>query len=162
MSRMTHFTCAVIALMLAFSAPVRAADAEPPTVDRLRAYLIWEDTGELSKNMAKTTDTIIANGENGSSVQMLVDVVLKAKPESLYDGEQPWLYVVAHSINEQPGDKAMLDTGFPLTFIGPKGELTRTVVVEHGCNGFSFEAYVMVGDKRKSEIKKDFAITCGD
>ena len=56
----------------------------------------------------------------------------------------------------------MVDTGFPISFISSKGQLSRTIVVDHGCNGFDLEAYIMDGDKRVSEIKKSFPLTCGD
>ena len=43
-----------------------------------------------------------------------------------------------------------------------KENLYRSVIVNHNCNGFEFEAYVMDGDRRVSEFKKNFSITCGD
>lgn len=138
-----------------------AGDASQLKVDRLRAYLIYEDTGDLSKNLAKSEDTIIANDEKGTSVQMLVDVVVTGPADQIFESN-PTLIVVATSSLAQPGDRAMVDTGFPISFISSKGQLSRTIVVDHGCNGFDLEAYIMDGDKRVSEIKKSFPLTCGD
>ena len=148
-------------LICGLAAPIVAVAAEPPAVDRFRAYLIYEDSGELSKNRAKDVDQIIANDDKGTSVQMLVDVVMTAKANSLHESN-PFLYVVVHSTLEEPSAKPLVDIGFPLTFVGNTGELVRTLVVDHNCNGFDIEAYVMDGDKRTSEIRKSFSITCGD
>jgi hypothetical protein len=137
--------------ILAFILPqsVLAADATAPTIDRIRGFLIYEDTGDLSKNLAKTEDQIVANDEKGTSIQMLVDVVLSGKPNSLYENN-PRLHVVARSNLDGPDAPALVDKVFYLTFIAAKGELVRTVVVDHGCNGFDLEAYVMDGDNRVS------------
>lgn len=140
---------------------VLAADATTPSIDRIRGFLIYEDTGDLSKNLAKSDDQIVANDEKGTSIQMLIDVVLTAKPDSLYENN-PMLHVVARSNLDGPDAPALTDKVFPLTYVGSKGELVRTVVVDHGCNGFDLEAFIMDGDKRTSEFKKSFSITCGD
>jgi hypothetical protein len=147
--------------MFATMQPASANDPKPPTVDRFRAYLIYEDTGELSKNKAKVADQIVANDEKGTSVQMLMDVVLTGPANTTY--ETPlYLIVVAHALGDKTGDPAMIDTGYPITFIGATGEAVRTLVVEHECEGYEIEAYVMAGDKRVSELKQRFNITCGD
>lgn len=148
-------------LALVLPQTVVAADATTPTIDRIRGFLIYEDTGDLSKNLAKTEDQIVANDEKGTSIQMLIDVVLTGKPDTLYENN-PQLHVVARSNMDGPDAPALVDKVFYLTYIAAKGELVRTVVVDHGCNGFDLEAYVMDGDKRTSEFKKSFSITCGD
>lgn len=153
---------AILATLTLLAGPALAASPKPPTIDRIRAYLIWEDSGELSKNLASAKDQIVANTEKGTSAQMLVDVVLTAKGDSLYSGKQPFLYIYVTPMGAQVGDPPMLDTGFPITYIAKGGELTRSVIVEHGCNGFSFSARVMVEDKIISEFNKDYSITCGD
>ena len=159
---LTRGSAATLAALALLSQPVLAASPKPPTIDRVRAYLIWEDTGELSKNLAKTSDQIVANSDKGTSAQMLMDVVLTAKGDSLYSGKQPFLYVYVTPMGAAVGDPPMLDTGFPISYIAKGGELTRSVIVEHGCNGFSFSARVMVEDKIISEYEKDYSITCGD
>lgn len=136
------------------------AFAEAPKVDRFRAFLIYEDTGDRSKNLAKTEDQIIANDEKGTSVQMLVDVVLSGKENQAYENA-PVLHVIARSSIAEPGEKPLVDTEFPISFMVKKN-VTRTVVVDHGCNGFDIEAYMMDGKKKTSDIKKSFSITCGD
>lgn len=156
------FSVYIMVATLFFSlAGANAADLSTPSVDRFRAYLIYEDSGELSKNMAKRDDQIVANDEKGTSVQMLVDVVMAGKKGQLYENN-PFLYVVVREAMAETGAPPMLDTGFPLTFVGQTGELVRTLVVNHNCSGFDIEAYIMDGDRRTSELKKTFSITCGD
>lgn len=135
-----------------------AQETTTPLVDRVRAFLIYEDTGDLSKNLAKTEDQIIANDEKGTSIQMLLDVVLTSKPDQPFENN-PMLHVVARSNLDQA---VLTDKTFPLNYVGSKGELVRTVVVDHGCNGFDLDAYVMDGKNKTSEFKKSFSITCGD
>lgn len=156
------FGAALCAALILLAGTAMAESPKPPTIDRLRAYLIWEDSGELSKNLAKSTEQIVANTEKGTSAQMLVDVVLTAKGDSLYADKQPMLYIYVLPMGAQVGDPAMIDTGFPISYIAKGGELTRSVIVEHGCNGFSFSARVMVEDKIISQLDKDYSITCGD
>ena len=74
----------------------------------------------------------------------------------------PFLYVVVNSLTANQGDPPMVDTGYPINFIGNTGQIVRSLVVEHNCNGFTIDAYTMVGDKKLSELKKTFNITCGD
>lgn len=161
LSRIASTVVILVASCVLALSPAAAAELATPSVDRFRAYLIYEDSGELSKNMAKREDQIVANDEKGTSVQMLVDVVMAGKAGQLYENN-PFLYVVVREMMAETGAPPMIDTGFPLTFVGQTGELVRTLVVNHNCNGFEIEAYIMDGDKRTSELKKTFSITCGD
>jgi hypothetical protein len=140
-----------------------AADYVAPKIDRLRGYLIWEESGELSKNVATEESQIVAvDREKGSSVQMLVDVVMTGTPDTYPTGEQPFLYVIVRNLGAQMGDPPMIDTGFPLSYVGRTGELVRSILVDHNCDGFELEAYVATGSERSSEIRKTFSLTCGD
>jgi hypothetical protein len=144
------------AMALAVLPTVALADA--PKLEKFRAYLIYEDTGKLSKSLAGGDDQIVANDEHGTSVQMVVDVVMSGKPDKLYENN-PILHVVVHG--SDPGTAPIVDAEFPLTFMAKK-TLVRTVVVDHNCNGVTIDAYMMDGKKKTSEIKKSFSITCGD
>ena len=140
---------------------VLAADPPGPKVDRFRGFLIYEDTGDLSKNVAKQSDQIIANDEKGTGTQIIVDVIVTGPKNQTYENA-PFLYVVVNSLTANQGDPPMVDTGYPINFIGNTGQIVRSLVVEHNCNGFTIDAYTMVGDKKLSELKKTFNITCGD
>ncbi len=156
-----YYTVFLGLLSLALPQVVLAAEAKTPVIDRVRAFLIYEDTGDLSKNVAKTADQIVANDEKGSGVQILIDVILTAKKDQLFENN-PMLHVLARSIMDGADAPPILDKTFPLNYVGSTGELIRTVVVDHNCNGFELEAYVMDGKKKTSELKKSFSITCGD
>jgi hypothetical protein len=145
----------------AFLALPAAALADAPKIEKLNAYLIYEDSGEMSKNVAAkadTGDTIVANDEKGQSVQMVVDIVMGGKANQLYENA-PVLHVVVHG--SDPGTEPLVNAEFPINFMA-KSKLFRTVVVDHNCNGVDIDAYMMDGKKKVSEIKKSFSITCGD
>ncbi|MDO6965728.1 hypothetical protein [Rhizobium alvei] len=147
-----------LAALAILAVPALAADVPPPKVDRFRAYLIYEDTGELSKNLAKVDDQIVANDDKGTSVQMIVDVVLSGKPNQLYESN-PVLRVSARSDLDDIG--TLVEKDYPLVFFA-KDELVRTVVVDHACNGFTIDAAIIDGGNKVSELSKTFSITCGD
>jgi len=138
-----------------------AAGPGGPKVDHFNGYLINEDDGKMSKNVATQSDQIEANNQNGTGTQIIVDIFVKGAKNQLYENN-PFLYVVVSKMLANVGDPPMLDTGFPINFIGNKGQTVRTVVIEHNCEGFTIEAYTMIGDKRVSELTKTFNITCGD
>lgn len=135
-----------------------AARAEAPKVERMNAYLIYEDSGERSKNVADQADQIIANGEKGQSVQMIVEIVMGGKAEQLYENA-PVLHVVVHG--SDPGTPPIVNAEFPISFMAGN-KLFRTVIVDHNCNGVDVDAFMMDGKDKTSEVKKSFSITCGD
>jgi len=158
---MAHLGLRTSMLAVGFLALLPAlAHADAPKLKEFRAYLIYEDSGDLSKNLAKTEDQIVANDDKGTSVQMVVDIVMTGKANQLYENN-PILHVVARSTLDDASAKPLVDTEFPLTFMA-KDKLVRTVVVDHACNGFDIDAYMMDGKKKVSEIRKSFSITCGD
>jgi predicted secreted Zn-dependent protease len=65
-------------LLVAAAALLAAAPAAAQTVkaDRFRAFLIWETTGDLSKNVMNDTPQIEANTQKGMSTQIYVDIVV--------------------------------------------------------------------------------------
>jgi len=140
---------------------VPAQTAKSPDIDRIQAFLIYEDTGKLSKDVSGRTEQIIANDENGTSIQMLVNVVLKSKPDQLYENS-PVLHIKATPALMSEGGPEPVAAQFHISYIASGGELVRSVVVDHGCNGFELEAWVEEGGKRTSEFRKSFSVTCGD
>lgn len=132
--------------------------ADAPKIEKINAYLIYEDSGKVGKNIAGEPDQIVAQDENGQSVQMIIDVVLSGKAGGLYE-DNPILHVVTKPLLDEAAKP--VNEEFPIVFFA-KDKLFRTVLVNHNCNGFDIEAYVMDGGKRTSEFKKSFSITCGD
>ncbi len=135
--------------------------AEPVRFDRFRAYLIYEDSGKLSKNIAKRTDQIVANDENGSSVQVLVDIVASGGKNQVYDNNTLLLTWVTDPFAEM-GTPSKVDMGWPITYVGLNGEVTRSIIVDHDCGPFTLHARVDVGDSFGKEYVKEFNLTCGD
>lgn len=131
-------------------------------VDRYRGYLIYEDDGSLSKNVARRTDQIIANDENGSSVQMLLDIVVSGPKSSVIDSGA-FLYVWVEAAGAQTGDRAMIDKGWPIGYVGLKSEVVRSIVVDHDCDGFTVNARLDPDENTVGKTySKQFNITCGD
>lgn len=142
--------------------PAAAQDAAPPVIDRIQVLLLYEDTGKLSEDLANAADdTIIANSEAGSGIQVLVNVALKAKANNYYENS-PTLHVRATPSVLFDGGPKVIEDQFFLSFIGSTGEIFRSVLVNHGCNDFTIEAWVMDGGKRTSEVRKSYAVLCGD
>jgi hypothetical protein len=140
---------------------VLAQAPEAPDIDRIQAFLIYEDTGKLSKDMSGAVDQIIANDENGTSIQMLVNIVLKSKPDQLYENG-PVLHVKVTPATMSEAGPEPAAAKYYITYVASGGELVRSVVVDHNCDGFEFEAFIEVGGKRTSAFKKSFSVTCGD
>lgn len=151
------------ATILALAAvPALAADSPPPRIDRIRAFQIYEEKGDLSKNIAGSKGQIEANSREGYSVQMLIDVILKTKGPAVYSNKQPFLYVTAIPIAAQVGDPPLLDTGYPIFTVGEQAQIVRSVIVDHACAGFTLTAKVMVENQLIDEYSKDFPVFCGD
>lgn len=150
----------IIAVASVAALPLMAF-ADAPKIETIRAFLIYEDSGDMSRNIAakaNSGDTIIANDDKGQSVQMRVDIVMSGKANRLYENN-PVLHVVVHG--SDPGTAPIVSAEFPLAFMA-RDKLFRTVIVDHNCNGVSIDAYMIDGNKKTSEIRKSFSITCGD
>jgi|GEM_PF-3152019 len=149
-----------IAMVMAGVASMSAQAAEPVRFDRFRAYLIFEDTGNLSKNVAGRTDQILANTEEGSSVQILIDIVAAGGENQVYE-DGPLLLTWATSPYD-PHGPFLVDKGWAISYVGLTGEVTRTIVVDHDCEPFTLHARVDRGDAIGEEFSKEFNIWCGD
>lgn len=145
----------------AFLALTAAAGAADLKITAINDYLVWEDTGKLSKNLADVTDQIVANGEDGSSVQMIVDVVVAGEPNSLHE-ETPVLVVTASRPEGYSDEPALVEKRFPISFVGPTGRVYRSVVVDHDCNPFVLRAFLETGGRKGRAVTRDVGLTCGD
>lgn len=159
---MRKFRTGLLAVLLGASlaVPISNAMAGDARFDRLRAYLIYEDSGKLSKNIARRTDQIVANDENGTSTQMLVDLVVKGDKNSLQDPAPMLLVWVTDPLDAQR--PAFVDRGWPLNFIGLTGEIVRSVVVDHDCGPVTIHTRLDRGKTLGREVTKQINITCGD
>lgn len=131
-------------------------------LDRLRGYLIYEDDGSLSNNVARRTDQIVANDKNGSSTQMLLDIVVSGPKNSVID-TCAFLYIWMTANGSQVGDRAMVDKGWPISYVGLKSEVVRSVIIDHECEGFTVNTRVDIDQNTLGKtLEKRFDITCGD
>lgn len=139
-----------------------AQQAKPPVIDRIQVFQIFDDDGKLSKDLANAADdTIIANGPTGSGIQVLIKVVLKGKPNQVYDSG-PTVHIKATPSVMFEGGPKVVEGEFVLSYVGVTGEVYRSVLLDHGCNDFKIEAYVTDGGKRTSEFSKSYFVLCGD
>jgi hypothetical protein len=139
------------------------AEAQPPLkIERLNAYQIWEDSGELSEKVPKDTDQITANGDKGSSTQMIVDTVVSGpKGEVVEPFGQ--LHVWADAVFPPEGQPAgLIDQTWPLNFVGMSGLVYRSVIVSHECQPFDFSAQIIQGNKKGPVVTRRLNIFCGD
>lgn len=147
-----------LALLAIAAGPSAAAGLD---VDRVRGYLIYEDTGNLSKDVVGRQDQVVANDENGTSTQLLVDVVVAGPADTLAEGAM--LLVWVRRPFDEPGTPAMVDTGWPLNYIGHTGQVVRSLVIDHDCNPVELHARVDDGQGNQgNEFIKTFNLTCGD
>ncbi|PLX35820.1 MAG: hypothetical protein C0606_17125 [Hyphomicrobiales bacterium] len=149
-----------LAILAALATGSAASALEPVKFDRARAYLIWEDTGNLSKNIARKKEQIIANGEEGSSTQVLIDLVVSGEKNTVYPNP-PMLIVYVTNPYEEHGPM-MVDKGWSISYVGLKGESVRSIIVDHDCNPFVLHARVDNGETIGKEYEKTFNLTCGD
>lgn len=154
----------IVFCFLAFWGTIFAVPASAEitlNVDRYRAYLIYEDEGNLSENVASGKGQIIARDENGSSIQILLDIVVSG-PENTIIDSGAFLYVWVTAVDAQTGDRAMIDKGWPINYVGQKSETVRSIIIEHGCEGFIVNARVDIDENNVGETHtKQFNITCG-
>ena len=74
---------AAIVAGLILAAPSAAAAADL-AVSGVNLYLIWENSGKLSENLA-SRDHVTTVSEDGSASQVLMDVVVTGAPDTLYE-----------------------------------------------------------------------------
>ena len=124
------------------------------------SYLIWEGNGKLSKNIARRTDQVIANGEEGSSTQVLVDLVVAGGKNTVYEDSPLLLVWVTDPLDSSR--PAFVDKGWSISYVGLTGETVRSIIVDHDCNPVTLHARIDAGDVIGREVTKELNITCGD
>lgn len=146
---------ALIALLAA--APARA---QTEKIDRVRAFLIWEESGDLSKNVVGSTPRIEANGPKGMSSQIIVDIIVSGPKNTMPKG-QLILYASADR-DQDKGARPMVDVGWPITYFSAKGERVRSLIVDHMCQPFTLSVRVGRGNAMGRIMETKFPIFCGD
>ena len=139
-------------------APQVLAQAQPkgaaamPRLGTPRLYLIWNDSGAMSQDMAAralSPDGEIASDRKlGASLQARLDAVIEA-PSGIYDK-------VTLGIRVTSEGKTIVDQTFPVGFIDKAGRLIRAVIVNHECQPFDVE--LTLGSAKRT-MKVD--LTCG-
>src|SRR6516225_4957268 len=105
----------------------------------IRAYLIWEQSGSMSKNVAGARQPIIATDKRlGTSLQVRIDASIEGAPPSLTSFE---LRMVIHR-----DGATILDQTFSDYFIKPR--VIRATIVEHKCGDLNVE--VSMGSQRRA------------
>ncbi|WP_237154520.1 hypothetical protein [Oryzibacter oryziterrae] len=157
---MKLFAMTAAAALVALALP---AEAKPPVkIERLNAYQIWEDSGELSEKVPKESEQITANGDKGSSTQMIVDTVVSGPKGELVEPTAE-LHVWAAAVFPPEGQPAnLVDQTWPLNFVGMSGLVYRSVVVSHECQPFDFSAQLIQGNKKGPVVTRRLNIFCGD
>ena len=151
------------AALLAATGPGLAGDAAPISVERIRGYLIYEDTGKLSADIGGRTDQIVANDENGTSMQLLVDVVVAGPKSYLIEGDQPFLRVWAIDASLEDPGRTLAELTWPMSFVGHTGTVIRTLVVDHNCAPVDIVARIDTADGTPGpETTHRFDLMCGD
>lgn len=158
--RSFHAVTRLLPLALGAFLGASPALAQTAKVDRVRAFLIWEDSGDLSKNVVGQTPRIEANTQKGMSTQIMIDIVVSG-PKNKTAGKNVMLYTWANN-DQDKGARPMMDLGWPVTYFGDKGETVRSVIINHDCQPFTLSARVDHGDKIGRVFEKTFPIFCGD
>jgi hypothetical protein len=114
----------------------------------IRAYLIWEQSGLMSKNVAAARQPIIAIDKRlGTSLQVRVDA-------SIEGASPPLTKFELHMVIRISGN-AIFDQTFSDYFIRPR--VIRAVIVEHKCGDLDVE--VSMGSQRRVTA---LSFWCGD
>jgi hypothetical protein len=117
----------------------------------LRLYLIWDDNGEMSKDLSQQKQ-VLATSRRHASIQARVDIVLEGHKGAV--GNDP-LRVSVHSQNfngETQDTTYKLPVGY---FVDNR--MFRSIIVTHDC--MPFEVNATLGQSQRT-LKVD--LTCGD
>jgi hypothetical protein len=147
---------AAVAPALAQAQPKAAAAT--PRLGTPRLYLIWNDSGAMSQDLAsralspdgaaRKNQIIASDRKLGASLQARLDAVIEA-PSGIYDK-------VTLGIRVTSEGKTIVDQTFPVGFIDKAGRLIRAVIVNHECQPFDVE--LTLGSAKRT-MKVD--LTCG-
>ena len=141
---------------------VLAEDPSPPVIEKMEIFVLKEDDGALTKDVAGAPDaTIVANDETGFGTQLLIKAVLKAAPNALYENPPVVHMKVTPSLFFEGGPKTV-EAEHHLSFFAGSGRIYRAILIDHGCNDFQLEAWVIADGKKVSQVRKTYSILCGD
>ena len=156
-------TAAVVTIRPAAMAPAFAqaqpkAAATTPKLGTPRLYLIWNDSGAMSQDMApralspdgaaRKNQIIASDRKLGASLQARLDAVIEV-PSGVYDNVTLGIRVVSEG-------KTIVDQKFPIGFIDKPGRLIRAVIVNHECQPFDVE--LALGSAKRT---MNVDLTCG-
>jgi hypothetical protein len=156
-------TATVVTIRPAAAAPAFAqaqpkAAAATPKLGTPRLYLIWNDSGAMSQDMAsralapdgaaRKNQIIASDRKLGASLQARLDAVIEA-PSGVYDNVTLGIRVISEG-------KTIVDQKFPVGFVDKAGRLIRAVIVNHECRPFDVE--LTLGSAKRT-MKVD--LTCG-
>jgi hypothetical protein len=117
----------------------------------LRLYLIWDDNGQMSKDLSHQRQ-ILATSRSHSSIQARVDIVLDGHKGAM-GNDLLELLVHSQSVNGETHDTTYkLPVGY---FVGNR--MFRSIIVTHDC--MPFEVNATLGNSHRT-MKVD--LTCGD
>src|SRR5262249_44990996 len=124
----------------------------PGSIAAFRLYLIWDDNGEMSKDLSHQRN-IIATSRRHTSLQARVDIILDGHKGAM--GKDP-LRVSVHS---QSFNGEAQDTTYKLP-VGyfAENRMLRSIIVTHDC--MPFEVNAILGQSHRT-LKVD-DVWCGD
>jgi hypothetical protein len=117
-----------------------------------RLYLIWDDDGQMSKDLSHQRE-IVAISRRHASIQARVDIILDGHKGAM--GNDPLeLSVHSESMNGETHDTTY---ELPVGYFA-KNRMIRSIIVTHDCS--PFEVNATLGNSHRT-LKVD-RITCGD
>ncbi|WP_181707426.1 hypothetical protein [Chthonobacter rhizosphaerae] len=139
---------------------LQAVDADAAADLRFGAskiLLLFEDSGGVSDDVAKADRPVAANGPDGRSVQLVVDVIVEGEPNAEFQ-DPPTLYATART---RPEGAVLFEKAWPIRSIGNFGTAMRSFIVDHGCAGLEVTARIEEAGQVIDTWSKTVDITCG-
>jgi hypothetical protein len=121
------------------------------SIAALRLYLIWDDNGQMSKDVSRERQ-VVATTPHHSSIQARVDVVIDGHKGAM--GKDP-LEVTVHSQSFE-GETQDAKYKLPVGYFS-ENRMFRSIIVTHDCQ--PFEVNATLGNSHRT-LKVD--LTCGD
>ncbi len=131
------------------------AGAAEVSLGKPHVFLIFEDSGGLSNELATVEGPVLAMTDKGRSLQMVVDVIVDGEPDALFF-DPPRVEVTARG---DRGDVLFQKT-WPIGSIGDYGTTMRSFIVDHDCRPVTVEARLTAGGADAGRWEKRVAISC--
>lgn len=154
---MSRIGSVLIAAALSAGACGVAAAAGDLTFGKSHVFLLWEDTGGFSDDMAEVDGPIAAVTKAGRSLQMVVDVIVEGEPNARFDPPAVLTVEARSTAAEAP---VLFKKSWPIQTIGDFGTAMRTFVVDHACSGVTVSATVEGAGAVSDRWEKRFDIVC--